>query len=67
MKEQLNGRERMLASELPLDQGDTFIRMIYIRLYGQRKDMDYRLEPGDVVEKDGFRFRDFTVIAKDKG
>ena len=67
VKEQLNGRERMLASELPLDQGDTFIRMIYIRLYGQRKDMDYRLEPGDVVEKDGFRFRDFTVIAKDKG
>ena len=62
--EQLDGRDEMLASELPLDEGDTFIRMIYIRLYGQRKNMDYRLELKETVEKDGFRFRDFKMIAK---
>lgn len=63
--EQMAGRKEMLASELPLDKGDTFIRMIYIRLYGQRKAMGYRLELKAAVEKDGFRFRDFKIIAKD--
>lgn len=61
--EQLAGRKTMLASELPLSRDDTFIRMIYIRLYGQRKNMDYRLELKETVEKDGFRFRDFKIIA----
>ena len=64
VKEQLGSKEKMLASELPLDREDTFIRMIYIRLYGQRKNMDYRLEMKEVVEKDGFRFRDFVIVLK---
>ena len=64
VKEQLGSKEKMLASELPLDREDTFIRMIYIRLYGQRKNMDYRLEMKEVVEKDGFRFRDFLIVLK---
>ncbi len=64
VKEQMGGRKQMLASELPLSEGDTFIRMIYIRLYGQRKQVAYGLEMKDVVEKDGFRFRDFAMIRK---
>lgn len=66
VEEQLNGKERMLASDLPLEQEDAFVRMIYIRLYGQRKNMNYRLELKDVVEKDGFRFKDFEIIAKER-
>ena len=66
VEEQLNGKERMLASDLPLEQEDTFVRMIYIRLYGQRKNMNYRLELRDVVEKEGFRFKDFEIIAKER-
>lgn len=65
VKEQLQGRKRMRASELPVGEGDTFIRIIYIRLYGQRKRVGYHLELKDVVEKDGFRFRDFEMIAED--
>ncbi|MCD8325479.1 MAG: DUF5716 family protein [Lachnospiraceae bacterium] len=57
----LAGRRQMKASDLPLDEGDTFIRMIYIRLYGQRNTMSYELEPGNEVIKDGFRFRDFLI------
>ncbi len=61
---QLGTKNQMKASDLPLDEGDTFIRVIYIRLYGQRKDMNYRLELGRVIEKDGFRFRDFIISRK---
>jgi len=64
--EQLHGRSKMLASELPVGDDDTFIRMIYIRLYGQRKNMNYRLEMKEIVEKDGFRFRDFVIARKEK-
>lgn len=62
VKEQLGERNRMLASELPVSEGDTFIKLIYIRLYGQRKQVGYRLEIGNPVEKDGFRFRDFVIV-----
>lgn len=60
----LAGREKMLASELPLGEADTFIRLIYIRLYGQRKNMNYRLKLKEPVEKDGYRFRDFEIWRK---
>ena len=36
--------------------------MIYIRLYGQRKRVGYRLEMKNTVEKEGFRFRDFLIL-----
>lgn len=65
VKEQLGDRNRMLASELPLSEGDTFIKMIYIRLYGQRKRVGYRLEMRDTVEKDGFQFRDFVIVKRE--
>jgi hypothetical protein len=59
--ELLGERDALAASELPLDEGDTFIRLIYIRLYGNRKNMKYTVEPGRITEKDGFRFRDFVI------
>ena len=65
VKEQLGDRNSMLASELPLSEGDTFIRMIYIRLYGQRKRVGYRLEMRENVEKSGFKFRDFVIMLKE--
>ncbi len=62
--EQLGERKQIYASELPLNEGDTFIRLIYIRLYGQRKNMNYELEPKQRTEKAGFRFRDFIIRRK---
>lgn len=65
VKEQLGDKKSMLASQLPLSEGDTFIKMIYIRLYGQRKRVAYRLKLKDTIEKDGFRFRDFEIFLKE--
>ena len=65
VKEQLQDKTSMLASELPLSEGDTFIRMIYIRLYGQRKSVDYQLEMLEHIEKSGFGFRDFIIKLKE--
>ena len=65
VREQMGQRQSMLASELPLAQGDTFIRMIYIRLlYGQRKQRPYQLTMKGQIQKDGFRFRDFEIRLK---
>lgn len=57
----LNGKNQMRASEISFTDMEIFIRLIYIRLYGQRKNMRYRLEMGEFVEKDGYRFRDFII------
>lgn len=65
VEEMLGQRHVMAASELPLSQGDTFIRLIYIRLYGQRRNMNYSLELKEMTERDGFRFRDFLIRRKD--
>lgn len=62
----LGDRTVMAASELPLSEGDTFIRLIYIRLYGQRKNMKYSLEMKGITEQDGFRFRDFLIRRREK-
>lgn len=57
--EVLTGKERMLASELPLAGAADFMRLIYIRLYGQRKHVNYRLELKEPTEKNGYRFSRF--------
>lgn len=44
IKEQLGGRGEMLASELPLENIEDFVKIIYVRLYGQRKNMCYQVE-----------------------
>lgn len=61
----LGDRQVMAASELPVSEGDTFIRLIYIRLYGQRKNMNYTLELKEETKKCGFRFRDFLIRRKE--
>ena len=40
---------------------EAFVRIIYIRLYGQRKTMPYQITTGEKVEIQGFRFRDFEI------
>ncbi len=60
----LGDREVMLASQLPLDEGDTFIKLIYIRLYGQRRSMQYTIKLGQSTYSSGFSFRDFTISKK---
>ena len=61
----LGGRSVIKASELELADTETFIRLIYIRLYGQRKSVRYRIIPLEIVEKDGYRFRDFEIWKKE--
>lgn len=66
VEEMLGTRQVMAASELPLEKKDTFIRLIYIRLYGQRRNMNYTLELREMTEKEGFRFRDFLIRRKER-
>lgn len=65
VEDMLGEKQQMLASEFPLESGDTFIRLIYIRLYGQRKNMNYELELKEPMTKAGFRFRDFVIRRKE--
>lgn len=61
----LKDQIQMKASELPLDCTEDFIRLIYVRLYGQRKNLDYHVEVLDEIEQNGFRFRDFRILRKE--
>ena len=65
VEKHLGDRREMLASELPLENTDDFVRMIYIRLYGQRKNMRYTIAVKDMIKKDGYRFNDFTIHRKE--
>ncbi|MCI8895225.1 MAG: cullin [Lachnospiraceae bacterium] len=60
----MKGRSQMQASELPLATPEDFVRMIYVRLYGQRKNMSYRVKAGQETEVSGYRFRDFMICRK---
>lgn len=40
----LDGRPSIRASEMPLKTPEDFVKLIYIRLYGQRKNMEYSIE-----------------------
>lgn len=57
-------RKEMLATELPLSDVEDFVKIIYVRLYGQRKNMRYGVETGEEKEVNGFRFRDFRIWRK---
>ena len=61
---QLGERRQMRAGELPLENDEDFIKIIYIRLYGQRKKMGYQLEGLDEIQIAGYRFRDFVIRRK---
>ncbi len=65
VEKQLGDRQEMLASELPLGNTDDFVKMIYIRLYGQRKNMKYTIAVKEMIKKDGYRFTDFTIHRKE--
>lgn len=66
LNQQLEGRREMLASQLPLETAEDFIKIIYIRLYGQRKNMSYRIETKEITEQNGYRFSDFLIQKKQK-
>lgn len=57
-------RKEMLATELPLSDVEDFVKIIYVRLYGQRKNMRYGVETGEEKEVNGFRFKDFRIWRK---
>ncbi|MDT8718816.1 hypothetical protein IAI10_19350 [Clostridium sp. 19966] len=64
VSEILGNREVMLASSMPLNTTKDFIRIIYIRLYGQRKRVCYRVVNKDLVNINGYKFRDFEIWRK---
>ena len=60
----LGDRKEMRAAQLPLRDTEDFIKIIYIRLYGQRKNMKYEVEPLEEKEVNGYRFKDFRIWRK---
>lgn len=58
-------KDVMQASRLPLDTTEDFVHMIYIRLYGQRKNMKYTIEAGEEVTINGYRFKDYLIRKKE--
>ena len=65
VEEQLGERQEMLASQLPLRTTDDFVKIIYIRLYGQRKNMKYKVIVKEMTEKEGYQFTDFMIHRKE--
>lgn len=66
VEEQLGDRQEMLASQLPLGNTDDFVKLIYIRLYGQRKNMKYTISVKEMTQKEGYQFADFTIHRKER-
>lgn len=64
VEENLGNRNEMHAAELPLENVEDFIKIIYIRLYGQRKNMRYQVESLKETEAGGYRFKDFMIRRK---
>lgn len=60
----LKGRREMKASELPLATTEDFVRLIYVRLYGQRKNMKYEIEADREIAVNGYRFKDYVIRRK---
>lgn len=64
--EQMGDRNEIRAAEFPLITPEDFVKVIYVRLYGQRKQMSYVVTVEAEKEVNGFRFRDFLIRKKDK-
>lgn len=60
----LGDKREVQASQLPLDTAEDFIKVIYIRLYGQRKNMKYEIKTTEQKEVNGFRFKDYKIWRK---
>ena len=67
VKLHMGDRSYMKASELPLERVEDFIKLIYIRLYGTRKNIGYRIEKADgPLNRYGeYHFPDFTIRRKE--
>ncbi len=63
--EQLGARQEVCASELSLATVEDFVKIIYTRLYGQRKHMSYCIEVLEEKVVNGYRFKDFCIRLKD--
>lgn len=61
---QLGDNLEMCAAQFPLENVEDFIKIIYIRLYGQRKNMNYTVESLKETEAGGYRFKDFVIRRK---
>lgn len=64
VEKKLGNRREMLASDLPLETVEDFIKIIYVRLYGQRKNMRYQIESLQEIQAGGYRFKDFRIRRK---
>ncbi len=65
VRQQLMGRDAICASDLPLNTTEDFVKLIYVRLYGQRKNMEYRIVVKEETQRNGYRFRDFVIERKE--
>ena len=65
VSQNMQGKNIIYASELPLKNTDDFVKMIYVRLYGQRKNMKYKIVVKEEIQYNGYRFRDFEIQRKD--
>ena len=63
--EQMGERTSVCASELPIITVEDFVKIIYTRLYGQRKHMSYRIEGLDEKVVNGYCFKDFRILRKE--
>lgn len=57
----LDGRTAAEAVGLPFETEEDVLRLIYIRLYGQRKRMSYTIKLKEKVTVNGFTFRNFEI------
>ncbi len=65
VSQNMKGKDTIYASELPLKNTDDFVKMIYVRLYGQRKNMKYKISVKEETQCNGYRFRDFEILRKE--
>lgn len=59
----LGEKNVMKASEFPLDDIEAFVKLIYVRLYGQRRKMKYNISTDEmsIVHVREYEFRDFLI------
>lgn len=57
----LGDKQVMDAASLPLLSNEDVLRLIYIRLYGQRRRMGYTVKVKEKISVNGFTFRNFEI------
>lgn len=64
IKKHMGENRQIYASKLPMETTEDFVKVIYVRLYGQRKNMQYTIDIQDEIEINGYRFKDFKITLK---